>query len=109
MQVGFGLYPVVVKVFAEEEKADPIIFSFYRQVLISVSLVPRPLPDFISQKMPRLLDKIWEWAGGEARFLYVKSNESDDPLLLLCPVMSAVAQYCLSVPSLQNANSSYPV
>ena len=30
MQVGFGLYPVVVKVFAEEEKADPIVFSFYR-------------------------------------------------------------------------------
>ena len=46
VQVGFGLYPVVVKVFAEEEKADPIIFSFYRQVLISVSLVP-------SQATPR--------------------------------------------------------
>lgn len=45
VQVGFGLYPVVVKVFAEEEKADPIIFSFYRQVLISVNLVPRPLPE----------------------------------------------------------------
>lgn len=30
VQVGFGLYPVVVKLFAEEEKADPIVFSFYR-------------------------------------------------------------------------------
>ena len=30
------------------------------------SLVPRPLPDFISQP-PRLWDKIWEWPGDEAR------------------------------------------
>ena len=29
-QVGFGLYPVVVKEFAAKEKANPIIFSFYR-------------------------------------------------------------------------------
>ena len=29
-----------------------------------ISLVPRPLPDFISQ--PRLQDKIWEWPGNEA-------------------------------------------
>ena len=34
MQVGFGLYPVIVKLFAAEKKANPIIFSFYRQVLI---------------------------------------------------------------------------
>ena len=31
--------------------------------LVSFSLVPRPLPDFISQR-----DKIWEWPGDEARF-----------------------------------------
>ena len=34
VQVGFGLYPVIVKLFAAEQKANPIIFSFYRQVLI---------------------------------------------------------------------------
>ena len=31
-QVGFGLYPVIVKEFAAHEKANPVIFSFYRQV-----------------------------------------------------------------------------
>ena len=33
------------------------------------SLVPRPLPDFISQPIffQRLRDKIWEWPGDEAR------------------------------------------
>ena len=36
------------------------------------SLVPRPLPDFISQPWrkvdfsPQLRDKIWEWPGDEA-------------------------------------------
>ena len=30
LQVGFGLYPVVVKEFAAKEKANPVIFSFYR-------------------------------------------------------------------------------
>ena len=30
MQVGFGLYPVIVKKFASEKKADPLVFSFYR-------------------------------------------------------------------------------
>ena len=34
MQVGFGLYPVIVKLFAADQKANPVIFSFYRQVLI---------------------------------------------------------------------------
>ena len=34
MQVGFGLYPVVVKEFAAKEKANPVIFSFYRQVSV---------------------------------------------------------------------------
>ena len=29
-QVGFGLYPVVVKKFASEQKANPLVFSFYR-------------------------------------------------------------------------------
>ena len=29
---------------------------------VNYSLVPRPLPDFISQ----LRDKIWEWPGNEA-------------------------------------------
>ena len=40
-----------------------------------ISLVPRPLPDFISQ-LPRLRDKIWEWPGNEARETY----EVDDNL-----------------------------
>ena len=32
------------------------------------SLVPRPLPDFISQPWrKKLRDKIWEWPGDEAR------------------------------------------
>ena len=30
LQLGFGLYPVVVKEFAAKEKANPVIFSFYR-------------------------------------------------------------------------------
>jgi len=30
VQVGFGLYPVIVKEFAAKEKANPVIFSFYR-------------------------------------------------------------------------------
>ena len=36
-----------------------------------VSLVPRPLPDFISQPWRKigLQDKIWEWPGDEARCL----------------------------------------
>ena len=33
----------------------------------SLSLIPRPLPDFISQ----LRDKIWEWSGNEAKTLSV--------------------------------------
>lgn len=31
-QVGFGLYPVIVKKFATENHADPLIFSFYRDL-----------------------------------------------------------------------------
>ena len=34
-------------------------------LFIHSSLVPRPLPDFISQ----LRDKIWEWPGDEAMFI----------------------------------------
>ena len=33
------------------------------------SLVPRPLPDFISQLWRQLRDKIWEWPGDEGRQL----------------------------------------
>ena len=29
-QVGFGLYPVIVKQFAAKNNANPLIFSFYR-------------------------------------------------------------------------------
>ena len=36
MQVGFGLYPVVVKEFAAKQEANPVILSFYRQVLVMV-------------------------------------------------------------------------
>ena len=32
VQVGFGLYPVVVKLFAAKNNANPLIFSFYRYV-----------------------------------------------------------------------------
>ncbi len=31
-QIGFGLYPVIVKEFASKNKASPIIFSFYRDL-----------------------------------------------------------------------------
>ena len=39
--------------------------------LMVPSLVPRPLPDFISHPCfsPRLRGKIWEWPGDEARWL----------------------------------------
>ena len=30
LQLGFGAYPVVVKKFAQQSSANPIIFSFYR-------------------------------------------------------------------------------
>lgn len=30
LQVGFGLYPVVVEKFAGQQKANPVVFSFYR-------------------------------------------------------------------------------
>ena len=32
LQIGFGMYPVVVKMFADSENssANPLIFSFYR-------------------------------------------------------------------------------
>jgi hypothetical protein len=30
VQVGFGLYPVIVKVFAAKNNTNPLIFSFYR-------------------------------------------------------------------------------
>ena len=33
------------------------------------SLVPRPLPDFISQLWRKMRDKIWEWPGDEATLL----------------------------------------
>jgi drug/metabolite transporter (DMT)-like permease len=33
VQVGFGLYPVIVKYFAARNNANPLIFSFYRDVL----------------------------------------------------------------------------
>jgi len=36
VQVGFGLYPVVVKEFAAKQKANPVILSFYRQVSVVV-------------------------------------------------------------------------
>ena len=38
------------------------------RILEEASLVPRLLPDFISQPgfSPRLRDKIWEWPGDEA-------------------------------------------
>ena len=39
MQVGFGLYPVIVKQFATEQKTNPVILSFYRQVLIDCTLM----------------------------------------------------------------------
>ena len=29
-QIGFGAYPVVIKKFAQQNSANPIIFSFYR-------------------------------------------------------------------------------
>ncbi len=32
VQVGFGLYPVVVKKYVSEKKADPLVFSFYRDL-----------------------------------------------------------------------------
>lgn len=32
MQVGFGLYPVVVKTFAAKNNANPLIFSLYRYI-----------------------------------------------------------------------------
>ena len=41
--------------------------------MVKVSLVPRPLPDFISQLWrklsfsPWLKDKIWEWPGKEVK------------------------------------------
>ena len=41
IQVGFGLYPVILKQFATEQKANPVIFSFYRQVLIHCTFVHR--------------------------------------------------------------------
>ncbi len=31
-QVGFGVYPVVVRKFGTEEKANPYVFTFYRYV-----------------------------------------------------------------------------
>ena len=34
----------------------------------NISLVPRPLPDFISQPWRKI--KIWEWPGDEARTTY---------------------------------------
>ena len=34
LQVGFGLYPVIVKKFATGEKADPLVLSFYRWLFI---------------------------------------------------------------------------
>ena len=44
-------------------------------VYVYLSLVPRPLPDFISQlwrkiDFPPLQDKIWEWPGNEAMCIY---------------------------------------
>jgi drug/metabolite transporter (DMT)-like permease len=33
VQVGFGLYPVIVKVFAAKNNTNPLIFSFYRDSL----------------------------------------------------------------------------
>lgn len=30
LQVGFGLYPVIVKKFASKKNASPLTFSFYR-------------------------------------------------------------------------------
>ncbi len=33
-QVGFGVYPVVVKKFATQNKADPVVFSFYRYIIV---------------------------------------------------------------------------
>ena len=37
LQVGFGLYPVIVKKFASNSNTNPVIFSFYRD-LFSVPL-----------------------------------------------------------------------
>ena len=31
-QIGFGLYPVIVRKYATAHKANPVIFSFYRYV-----------------------------------------------------------------------------
>ena len=33
-QIGFGLYPVIVKKYAAKQNANPLIFSFYRCALI---------------------------------------------------------------------------
>ena len=30
LQIGFGLYPVLLKAFAANNNANPLIFSFYR-------------------------------------------------------------------------------
>ena len=38
LQVGFGLYPVVVKKFAINSNTNPVIFSFYKN-LFSVPLL----------------------------------------------------------------------
>ena len=42
--------------------------------LHTVSLVPRPLPDFISQPWRKIV--AWEWPGDEANILYVRDKPS---------------------------------
>ena len=46
---------------------EPWLAPLSSTTLSFTSLVPRPLPDFISQ--PWLRDKIWEWPGDEATVL----------------------------------------
>ena len=56
---------------------DLSCFSIFTQV--EPSLVPRLLPDFISQpwrkiNSPQLLDKIWEWPGNKTRLNFGKDT-----------------------------------
>ena len=45
--------------------------NFSRTLSSSVSLVPRPLQDFIPIFPPRLRDRIWEWPGDEANLVFL--------------------------------------
>ena len=102
MQVGFGLYPVIVKQFAAEQKANPIIFSFYRQVLIHTES---------SAYGPSL--------ASQPPFTVGLAREASEHTGALClkhllfsrfhTEMPAVFHYCFSVPLLLNTRSLYPV